>query len=142
MENLNLQDDDEVVETPKKRQPRIITVYGANKKERDRVAFFETNEFHPEGEAYVVNDGRPVQVAETAAVKRALGEGRLTTERVNWNSLIDQRLKSKATAKPSVPPLRNATEGEEDAAGLVTPVEKETAKVPDVSPLRRGGKPV
>jgi hypothetical protein len=70
----------------------------------------------------VVGDGKSYTVAETAAVKRLIGEGRLVQG--------SAKVEAKAETKNDVPPLRNATEEEEDAAGLKTETEKETAKVP------------
>lgn len=40
-----------------------------------RVVLWEKNAAHPHGEIYVVGDGQSFEVAETAAVKRLLGEG-------------------------------------------------------------------
>lgn len=133
-----MEDTSEVVESPRKKQPRIITVYGNHKEEVDRVAFYETDEAHPDGEAYVVHDGQPYQVAETKAVKRALGEGRLTTEKVNWNSKINAPRRTREAST-----LRAATEQEEKAAGLTSRTEKDTAQVPTALPagIRKGGTP-
>jgi hypothetical protein len=51
-----------------------------------KVVLWDKHPDHPEdGEAFVVNDGIPREVAETAAVKRGIAEGRLTTD-VNWDS--------------------------------------------------------
>lgn len=134
---------EEVVPAPRKKQPKMITVYGARKQERDRVAFFEVNDFHPDGEAYVVNDGQPVQVAETPAVKRALAEQRLTTEKVSWASLINTPKRGSSLGRAAAaPPLREATKAEEEAAKLQTPTEHQTAQVPQTEGvLRRGGRP-
>lgn len=90
---------------------RTINVKGNSKD--NRVALWEKNEAHPNGEIFVVNDGKNYQVAETAAVKRLLGEGSLVEGEAG-----------------DAPPLRKATDQEEDAAGLQTPVEKETARTP------------
>lgn len=80
----------------------------------NRVVLWERDKAHPNGEVFVTNDGKAVEVAETARVKRLLQEGVLV----------------KVTkAKADVPPLRPATDAEEDAAGLTTPTEKETARV-------------
>lgn len=123
---------------------KMVRVKGAGKAD-NKVLLFERHVDHPRpfghendeiGEVFVVNDGRVYLVAETAAVKRLLGEGVLTTEltgkevdaeaqRVNWNSA----------------PLRPATESEEDAAGLETPTEKQTAVVPEQGGIRKGGRP-
>lgn len=130
----NDKEQEEVVEAPRKRAPKIITVYGANKKEVDRVAFFEVNDFHPEGEAYVVNDGVGVEVAETPAVKRAIAEGRLTTERVNWNSKINTPKRGTVLPKR----LQETVPTAAPETGNVAP----NATTQDFdSPLRKGVKP-
>lgn len=103
----------------------MITVYGAGKD--NRVALWDRDEQHPDGEVFVVNDGKAYEVAETAAVKRALSDGRLTTERVNWNS-GPQRSRVGRPRK-EVAELRPATDAEEDKAGLTGFVEKDTAMV-------------
>lgn len=94
-----------------KKSVRTISVKGSSKDRR--VALWERNAAHPNGEAFVVNDGKSYQVAETAAVKRLMGEGALVEG-----------------SAEDVPPLRDATESEEDAAGLTTKTEKETARTP------------
>lgn len=95
----------------------MITVYGTSN--NNRVALWDRDDEHPDGEVMVVNDGKAYEVAETAAVKRAISEGRLTTT---------------APRKPRgyggrPPGLRKATDAEEDRAGLTGFVEKETAVV-------------
>lgn len=45
-----------------------------------KVVLYERNEQHPGGQAFVANNGKVVQVAETPAVKTAIAEGRLTLE--------------------------------------------------------------
>jgi hypothetical protein len=106
---------------------KTLQVQGAGRD--SKVAFWEKNELHPEGEVFITNNGQAVEVAETPAVKRAIAEGRITTEINNWNT------KKKTTATT----LRPATEEEEDAAGLTTDVEKKTAVVAE--PIRRGARP-
>lgn len=97
-----------------------------------KVAFFEKDVRHPGGEAFVYGNGAIVEVAETAAVKRAIGDGSLTKD-------VDESL---VPQEKTAPALRNATESEEDAAGLTTDTEKETAKVPtSEGGIRRGGRP-
>lgn len=55
---------------------RTIEVRGAG--DDRRVVLWEKSPAHPRGEAFVANNGKAVTVAETAAIKRLLGEGRLT----------------------------------------------------------------
>lgn len=119
---------------------KLIQVKGTGKVD-NRVLLYERHDDHPRpfgheaderGEVFVVNDGRVYLVAETAAVKRLLGEGLLTTEltgkevyveaqRVNWNSGV----------RGAAP-----TESGEKAAD-----EKQTAVVPESGGIRKGGRP-
>lgn len=73
-----------------------------------------------DGETFISNDGIEREVELTPAVKRLLGSGDLV------------EVKGGETKKKAekVPPLRPATDAEEDAAGLETKVEKDTARVP------------
>lgn len=52
-----------------------ITVQGT--KDDSRVVLFERHPDHPNGEAFVVNDNKAYDVAETAQVKRLIGQGDL-----------------------------------------------------------------
>lgn len=53
----------------------IITVKGA--KDDSKVVLWEKHPDHPDGEAFVVNDGKAYKVAETAKVKQLIGFGEL-----------------------------------------------------------------
>lgn len=53
----------------------LVTVAGAGSNRR--VVLFERHVDHPEGEAFVCNDGTNRKVAETAEVKRLLAAGEL-----------------------------------------------------------------
>lgn len=94
-----------------------VTVKGAG--DDRKVVLWERNEQHPNGEAFITNSGKSYEVAETAMVKRLMGEG----------VLVEGSL-SKQDA-PNVPPLRDATPDEERNAGLTTETERETARVPE-----------
>lgn len=118
---------------------KMITVMGKFVKGEpdNRVAFWERDIAHPDGEAFVVNDGKTYEVAETAGVKAQLGAGMLVTgeemetQRVNWNSRLEERTPPPAR-RPGAPELRPATEEEEAAARppLRGETEKRTARVP------------
>lgn len=54
---------------------KTIRVKGAG--DDRRVVIWERSPLHPQGEAFVPNDGKTYTVGETAAVKRLIGEGRL-----------------------------------------------------------------
>lgn len=95
-------------------------------KNDNRVVLWERDAAHPEGEVFVVNDGKAVEVAETAAVKRLLRDKRLMQDSEPATTPEDSDAK---TPEEEVPSLRPATEQEEDAANLSTPTEKETAVV-------------
>ena len=113
---------------------KMVKVQATNKE--NKVGLFEKNEAHPQGEAFVYGNGDIVEVAMTSAVKRAIASGSLTTE------VDESRVQEKKTRTEEVPALRNATDQEEDNAGLTTPTEKETAKVPvSEGGIRRGGRP-
>lgn len=43
----------------------------------NRVAFWERNPLHPEGQAYVVHNGISVTVGDTVQVRRAIASGNL-----------------------------------------------------------------
>jgi hypothetical protein len=73
-----------------------------------------------EGDTFLSNDGIEREVELTPAVQRLIASGDLV------------EVKGKAKGKREVPPLRPATEQEEDAAGLEGNVEKDTARVPVV----------
>lgn len=75
-----------------------------------------------EGDTFLSNDGIEREVELTPAVKRLLGSG----------ALVEVKGGGKAKAKKDVPPLRPATDAEEDAAGLEGSVEKDTARVPAI----------
>lgn len=92
-----------------------ITVYGAG--DDNKVALWD-------GDTFVVNDGKAYTVEETATVKRAIAEKRLSTERPRGYGG-----KPQAAAANPVPELRPATEEEEDRAGLTGTIEKKTAVV-------------
>lgn len=64
-----------------------VKVVSTAKETEGKVVLWERHVDHPDGEALVSQDGKAHQVAETAAVKRLIGEGVL--ERVNWNSKAD-----------------------------------------------------
>lgn len=102
---------------------KLIQVMG--KGNDNKVAFWERHIDHWNGEAFVSNDGLVYEVAETPAVKAALGEGRLVTGgdmrtfRVGWNSKVSGPVKTKPSRVRDVP----VTKVEEDKG------EKKTAKV-------------
>lgn len=107
-----------------KKELKTVRVQATNSDKK--VAFYEKDERHPGGQAFVYGNGAIHEVVETTGVKKAIGEGFLTKD-------VDES---------RVPPLREATESEEDAAGLETDTEKETAKVPvSEGGIRRGGRP-
>lgn len=53
----------------------LVTVKA--KRKDGRVAFFEKDDAHPKGQAFVYGNGKAVEVERTAAVEEALGDGRL-----------------------------------------------------------------
>jgi len=53
----------------------LVTVRGAG--DDHKVVLWEKHEAHPEGEAFVVNEDKGVEVATTAEVKRLLADGTL-----------------------------------------------------------------
>lgn len=55
---------------------KTIYVKGVGKPD-NRVILFERDAAHPNGEVFVVNNGRSFEVAETKAIKRLIGEERL-----------------------------------------------------------------
>jgi hypothetical protein len=73
-----------------------------------------------EGDTFLSNDGIEREVELTPAVQRLIASGDLV------------EVKGKGKAKKDVPPLRPATNSEEDAAGLEGSVERDTARVPVV----------
>lgn len=84
----------------------------------NKVVLWERN---ADGDTFISNDGIEREVVLTPAVKRLLGSG----------ALVEVKGKTKGKKEDAkVPPLRPATEKEEDAAGLEGEVEKDTAKVP------------
>jgi hypothetical protein len=90
----------------------------------NKVVLWERHPDHPdEGECFIVADGKSYTVAETAAVRRLVGEGILT----QGNGEGNQR--SATPAQPNSQGLREPTEQEKDNANLKT--ERETAKVTD-----------
>lgn len=116
----------------------VVAEKGSDKKAHDRVVLWEQHPDHPDGEAYIVRDGKPVQVALTPKVKQLIAEDNLT-------KVEGGRMGSEIVVKDNrAAPLREATEEEEDNAEppLETQVEKATAKVPTEIPgIRRGGRP-
>lgn len=97
-----------------------------DKKLKNRVVLFERHPDHPNDEAFVSHDGLKYEVAETALVKRLIGEGLL--ERVNWNSAVPENPKG----KKKVPNLRKATNEEEENAKppIAGSPDEDTAQVP------------
>lgn len=87
----------------------IITVKG--KGDDNRVALWERDEAHPDGEAFVVNDGKSYRVAETGMVKRLLGEGTLVKGGATAFATEGEprRVTEEAAAAPVVP--RRETKG-------------------------------
>src|SRR5690349_1861800 len=87
-----------------------------------KVLLHEPDKRHPGGEAFLSNDGKVREVAETAAVQRLIGEGVLvkTDEKAAPTAA---ELKGKKVSE-----LRPATEEEKEAAGLTGNTEKQTAK--------------
>ena len=77
-----------VTETPGKSEDApvdhtgMIEVRGAGSD--NRVVLWEEDPRHPNGQAWVTNDGKSVWVFPTAEVNRKIKEG--TILRVNWNS--------------------------------------------------------
>jgi len=80
---------------------RLIWVVPA--RQDGRVAFYEEHPDHPEGKAWVADDDAsdkpvaPVQIARTAGVNRALGEGRIT--------IVDSPSKPKPKPEPKLEPV-------------------------------------
>lgn len=99
-----------------------VTVKGAG--DDRKVVLWERNEQHPNGEAFITNSGKSYEVAETAMVKRLMGEGALV------EGSLSKQDAPKGDAQ-NVPPLRDATPDEERNAGLTTETERETARVPE-----------
>lgn len=82
-----------------------------------KVVLSESHPEHPGGAVFIVADGKIHKVALTKRVRHLLGEGVLR--------------EAKSSSGSDVPPLRPATEAEEDAARLTGTVEKQTARVPE-----------
>lgn len=66
------------------------------KRNDGRVAFFEKDDAHPSGQAFVYGNGKSVEVERTAAVEEALGDGRLV-------------LAQATPTKEQTPPTQTAT---------------------------------
>lgn len=69
-----------------------ITVKGSG--DDRKVVLWEKNESHPNGEAFIPNDGKSYTVAETPFVRRLLADGSLVTG--------DEPVKTEAKAKEEV----------------------------------------
>ena len=79
-----------------KEKPNIIHVRSTLSDRR--VLHWERDEAHPTGEIFIVNNGKVFEVAETAAIKRLLGEEKI--QRVNWNSLTGDGSQETVPAQP------------------------------------------
>lgn len=55
---------------------KTITVKGSGTPD-SKVILWEKDDLHPDGEAWIVGDGKEYTVGETAAVKRLIGDGTL-----------------------------------------------------------------
>lgn len=135
---------------------KTLRVKGTGKPD-NKVLLFERHKDHPRpfghendeaGEIFVVNDGRVYTVAETPAIKRLIGEEKLTIELkgdevdVEGERAAFNAAKADRTGKVA-PKLRPATDEEEDNAEppLTGSVEKDTAVVTTPNGIRRGGRP-
>lgn len=101
---------------------KTITVKG--KGDDRKVILWEKDAAHPRGEVMIANDGKVHEVAETAAVKRLIGEGRLVTATTQETPV----------SREQTPPTqtRKATEEEADPGTLrvgLTDAEAKTATV-------------
>lgn len=103
----------------------MITVKGTGTD--GKVILWERDAKHPKGEVFIANDGNTYKVSPTARIQELLKEGVLV----------------KGEESSPVPPLRKATEVEEENAEppLEEPVAKETARVITDGILRKGGRP-
>ena len=102
----------------------VVAKKGADKKAHDRVVLWEVNDKHPEGECWVVRDGKPVQVAKTDKVKELLAFGEL--EEVATPKLPE--------SKPSIFAVQDEAEPEEEE-------EQPKVEKPVIPGINRGGRP-
>lgn len=104
-------------------------VESTSTKEDGKVVLWEKHPGHPDGEAYIANDGIKVEVEETPAIKKLLAEG--TIKKVsNWDRPV-----TSASAKTVV-----ATDEDEDE--VIARVEVEPASKPVTNGgINRGGRP-
>jgi hypothetical protein len=96
----------------------VVAKVGKDKNAHNRVVLWEKNPDHPNGEAFVVRDNNPVEIALTPKVRELLGNGDL----------------ERTTAKPKPEPVVKTQENDDDDNSPDTDV-----KIP--STIRRGRPP-
>src|SRR6478609_7924738 len=72
-------------------QITVVAKRGQDTKAYNRVVLWEVHDQHPTGEAYVVRDGIPVDVALTPKVKSLLGSGDIEKTNTSAAKPVEQK---------------------------------------------------